>query len=185
MSEETTRALQIRAYRPQTDRDALLRCFIELQEHERELDPDLRPGDEIAESYLAHLFSECAATGGRIFVALNEDEVVGYVAVMVRMMPDPLDSLPHPYAYVHDLVVADALRGRGGGKALLERAEAFAREAGAERMRLHVLANNRAAVAAYQSAGYAPYETCFEKTLEAGSSPESPSDSDPQKEEPR
>ena len=93
MSEGEAEEIQIRAYRPQSDRVALGRCFIELQEHERDLDPDLRPGDEIADSYLAHLFSECAETGGRIFVAACAGEVVGYVAVMVRMLPDPLDSL--------------------------------------------------------------------------------------------
>ena len=55
----------------------LRRCFEILQTHEASLDPDLRPAEEIADGYLAHLFQECAAHSGRIFVAIWRSRVIG------------------------------------------------------------------------------------------------------------
>ena len=43
----------------------------------------------------------------------------------------PLDDPPGHYALITDLVVLDSYRGRGIGRQLLERAEAYAKQAGA------------------------------------------------------
>lgn len=96
----------------------LRRCFEVLQTHDVSLDPDLRPAEEIADGYLAHLFQDCAAHSGRIFVEIWRSRVIGYVAVMAQVVPDPLDSHPNPYASLHDLVVLEEARGIGAGRAL-------------------------------------------------------------------
>jgi GNAT superfamily N-acetyltransferase len=54
--------------------------------------------------------------------------------------------------------VRDTVRGQGIGQALLAWAEQRAREIGCCKLTLEVLASNHRAMAAYQRAGYVPYE---------------------------
>jgi GNAT superfamily N-acetyltransferase len=57
-------------------------------------------------------------------------------------------------AYLEEFYVAPELRGRGIGRALLEAAMEFAREAGATRMELGTNETDRAARALYESCGF-------------------------------
>ncbi len=100
-------------------------------------------------------------------MAIWQSRVVGYVAVMAQVLPDPLDSHPNPYAYLHDLVVLEEARGFGAGRALMESAESYARDQGASRVRLHVLAENEGALRLYENDGYRPYELLLEKPLDS------------------
>ncbi len=62
-----------------------------------------------------------------------------------------------PLLNIHDIVVRANRRGHGIGRALLGWAEQRARELGCCKLTLEVLSNNTAAMAAYESAGFAPY----------------------------
>ncbi|MBK7416652.1 MAG: GNAT family N-acetyltransferase [Dechloromonas sp.] len=62
-----------------------------------------------------------------------------------------------PLLNIHDVVVHADWRGKGVGQQLLQWAEDRARQLGCCKLTLEVLSNNQRAMAAYQSAGYAPY----------------------------
>jgi hypothetical protein len=49
----------IRSYDPNRDQEGLRRCIIELQEHERSLEPWLPPGEVMADAYLDFLMTRC------------------------------------------------------------------------------------------------------------------------------
>jgi GNAT superfamily N-acetyltransferase len=68
-----------------------------------------------------------------------------------------LDDPPGHYALIADLVVLDSHRGRGIGRQLLERAETYAKQAGATELRIGVLTNNRAARRLYLNVGFQPH----------------------------
>jgi ribosomal protein S18 acetylase RimI-like enzyme len=155
----------IRLYDPSRDRPGLERCFVALQEHERTLDPDLLSGKTVVTAYLNQLFSSCALSDGRIFVAEARNAMVGFVAVLAHKLPDAIDTAAKPYAYISDLVVLPEARGEGLGRALLERAESYARKRGAVRIRLHVLAKNAKAAELYEAFGYRDYERELERSL--------------------
>lgn len=64
---------------------------------------------------------------------------------------------PHPASrHVADvgLMVARGFRRRGAGRALMEAAEDWAREAGVHKIELHVFPYNAGAIALYESLGY-------------------------------
>lgn len=64
---------------------------------------------------------------------------------------------PHPASdHVADLgvMVAHAHRRRGVGRALMDAAEAWARDAGIVKIELHVFPHNEAAIALYEGLGY-------------------------------
>jgi ribosomal protein S18 acetylase RimI-like enzyme len=63
-----------------------------------------------------------------------------------------------PLLNVHDLVVADRFRRQGLARRLLLKAELIARRLGCCKLTLEVLEGNRAAQAAYRSAGFQPYQ---------------------------
>lgn len=144
----------IRDYDDTVDRRALRACVIALQDFERELEPELPPGDSMAEAYLTFLFERCASFEGRIFVAESEGRVAGFVCVLIRVPPEGPNEPRSPYAYVSDLVVLPEHRGQGMGSALLARAEAAARESGARRLDVDVLARNRTAHELYLDVGF-------------------------------
>jgi uncharacterized protein (TIGR00290 family) len=144
----------IRAYDPERDAPALRACFVELQEFERRLEPDLPPGEEVVDAYLPLLFERCIRHKGRVFVADQGGRVVGFASVLAEVPPEEPDESPAPYALLADLAVLPQARRGGVGRALVERAEAHARAEGASVIRLEVLARNAGARALYAAAGY-------------------------------
>ena len=46
-------------YDPQRDGQVVRACFVELQEAEREFEPELPPGEEAADAYLKLMFARC------------------------------------------------------------------------------------------------------------------------------
>src|SRR4030095_4265401 len=85
------------------DRAGLKSCIIELQDFERSLEPKLPRGADMADAYVEPLLKRCSGSSGRIFVALADQIVVGFVAVFAEAPTDP-DEEPSPYAYISDLV---------------------------------------------------------------------------------
>lgn len=144
------------APRAYEDRDAadLEACFVELQEFERRLDPLLVEGRLVARRYLEYMFARSAETGGAVFVAEEGGRAVGFVSVWAKVKARLIEEREYEYAYISDLVVLHAYRGRGHGRALLRRAEEHARAAGAKILRLGVLARNEQARGLYRSHGF-------------------------------
>jgi RimJ/RimL family protein N-acetyltransferase len=83
-----------------------------------------------------------------VFVAETDKRIVGRLSVARD---------PHPAsAHVADVgvMIAREHRRRGFGRALMQAAEAWAREAGVRKLELHVFPYNEPAIALYESLGY-------------------------------
>jgi GNAT superfamily N-acetyltransferase len=154
----------IRSYEP-ADEIGCRACVVELQDAERRLDPRLRTGEFIADDYLAQMHVHCRNYAGEIFVAEHGDEIVGLVMVLARVPFELLDEPPGDYALVAELVVRDGFRSRGIGRALLDCAERYARDAGAAELQIGVLSQNTAARVLYLHEGFAPYKETLSKPL--------------------
>lgn len=103
---------------------------------EREFDGLLPQGSETPGHLL--LIAEDAGTG----------EQIGWLWIAER------DSDAGKVAWIYDIVVNEALRGKGYGGALMAQAEVHAREMGVGRIELNVFADNGVAKALYESSGY-------------------------------
>jgi ribosomal protein S18 acetylase RimI-like enzyme len=84
--------------------------------------------------------------------ALLVGELDGEIVGRLSLMRDPHPSSAH----VADLglMVARALRRRGIGSALMAAAESWARQAGVEKLELHVFPHNQPAINLYTKLGY-------------------------------
>jgi ribosomal protein S18 acetylase RimI-like enzyme len=150
----TTLAATLRDYDASRDVAAVRACFVALQEFERALDAAAPRGEAIADAYLDRMFGRCITWAGRVFVAEHEANVVGFVCVWGRVPPQEPDEPQRDYAYVSDLVVLPAFRRHGIGRALLARAEDYARSLGVETIGIGVMAENRTALDLYEADGY-------------------------------
>ncbi|HEX2255582.1 MAG TPA: GNAT family N-acetyltransferase [Afifellaceae bacterium] len=88
-----------------------------------------------------------AGPSARLVVAERGGRVVGYALLLLRR-----GSM---VARLYSIAVAAAEAGRGTGRRLMAFAEAAARSAGAETLRLEVRADNDRAIPLYTSMGYA------------------------------
>jgi GNAT superfamily N-acetyltransferase len=148
-------ALLIRQSR-QDDSAAIRQCIVELQEFERGIDPRLRPGESMADAYWDQIQERCAAANGVVYVAIQDEALVGFVAVLAEEPFEGLDNPPGTYGLVSDIVVLGSHRGQGIGRKLLEQAEAFVRAVGARELRIGVLSGNQNARRLYLNAGFLP-----------------------------
>jgi ribosomal protein S18 acetylase RimI-like enzyme len=157
--------VDVREWDPPRDRAAVRSCFVELQDFERELEPGMRPGEEIADAYLDLMLRRCREFDGVVLVAEQGGAVVGFLTLLRRFRSSEPDDDPREHAYVTDLVVAAPHRKRGIGRSLLRAAEAHARSAGAHVIRLSVKAGNAGARALYAAEGFGESELVLEKHL--------------------
>lgn len=149
-----------------SDREAVLRLLIELTAHEATLSSDRATGPETAAACLADDAEKANSTGGGLFVAEREGQVIGYLALQLgRAGPYVKDHL-RDHVHIENIVVASSHRKAGVGQALLAEAERFARTAGRKVILLGVLPRNDIALAAYRRAGFAELSIEMAKVLD-------------------
>lgn len=154
----------IRPYRPEDD-PAIERCFVELQDFERSLGANRVPGATIAARYRRLLLAHCREADGALFVAEDGGDVVGFVAVFAHEDSHDMIEAASEHAHLSDIVVLPAYRGLGFGRALLQRAEAYARARGATALTLDVLVANASAHSLYHSDGFRDEQIRMQKRL--------------------
>jgi len=155
----------IREYRPE-DAQQVEACFVELQDFLHRLEPQVLEG-KAAKQYLDFMFAYCAETSGQVFVAEVDNQIVGFVCLWVKVKSEALDEEPSEHAFISDLVVLPAYRGRGLGRALLQKAEEHARLQGATTLKLEVLAKNETALTLYKHHGFSTYQVLLVKSLQS------------------
>lgn len=94
-----------------------------------------------------------------IFVAESESDtdpsrIAGMILLRLREAPDFPIFVPRRVCLIEDVAVSEACRGQGIGRALMQHAEDWARERGADTCELHVWEFNRNAIGFYESLGY-------------------------------
>lgn len=147
------------------DRPALVAFMARLQDHERTIEPNRAPGDEIADRHLAVL-EAWAGEGGGILVAEEAGVARGF-AVWGLVEEDGFHVAPanRRYGAISDLWVEPGARGAGIGAALIETVEQRLRTVGIGRIELTALAANGDAIRLYRRLGYGPYELTLAKAL--------------------
>ena len=99
----------------------------------------------------AYLHDRLARGESTVFIADTDDVSP---AGFTQLYPTFCSVTAAPIQVLYDLFVDPAARCQGVGRALLERARAFAAEQGADRLELKTATDNHAAQALYESAGW-------------------------------
>jgi ribosomal protein S18 acetylase RimI-like enzyme len=97
-----------------------------------------------------------------IFVAEDKNHAfLGYL--WVGESTNMMTGLKH--GYIYDIFIKEEFRGKGCGKALLEKAESFCRERGYSRILLMVSVSNETAMKLYNRMGFKAEQTYMAKAL--------------------
>jgi ribosomal protein S18 acetylase RimI-like enzyme len=126
------------------------------------------PGPVRDRGYVRGLIAD---EGVGLLVAQVDGELAGLVCVMIREPPDVPLFVPRRYAVVDNLVVTTPLRRRGIGRALMDRAQQWAAEQGADSVELTVWAFNEEALAFYRGLGFDTASRTMAKRLGPPSPP--------------
>jgi ribosomal protein S18 acetylase RimI-like enzyme len=110
----------------------------------------------------ASLLPDGQTTAGHEFRSVMTDagEPVGVVWLA------PQREIGRGAAFIYDIVIDPARRGRGYGRAAMEALEPLARSLGYDRIRLHVFGHNAVARNLYQSVGYTETDVQMEKRID-------------------
>jgi ribosomal protein S18 acetylase RimI-like enzyme len=100
-----------------------------------------------------------ATAGHHLFWAHDESHADRIGLLWISLDPQ------HAQAFIYEIIVFDAFRGRGLGRELLGRAEEFARTHRARAISLNVFSPNRRAIALYASAGFVAVSQHMSKEL--------------------
>jgi len=142
--------------RPYEEKDsaAVIKLLAELQNYERTFDKYLKGADEkLIGSYLNQLIARCQANRGMICVAERDQTVVGMMS-MYHEHHDEILMAGNDYLYISDLVVTAEYRRQNIATYLMKRAEEYARLIKMPLIKLHVIAQNEAAIGAYRKSGF-------------------------------
>jgi ribosomal protein S18 acetylase RimI-like enzyme len=112
-----------------------------------QLSPSRRPAG------IVELVELVAAPGTNLIVAREDDAVLGMLTLIIYRVPTGIR------AWIHDVVVDEAARGRGVGEALAKEALRQAESAGAISVELTTRQEREAANRLYQRLGFEQRET--------------------------
>lgn len=122
----------------------------------------MTPNPADAAGYANFLASQLDDDAAVVMVAEQRGRIVGYVYAAIE--PLSWKDLRDECGYIHDLLVAEAARGRGAGEGLLDAAIAWLTERGMPRAVLGTAAQNEKARRLFERRGFRP--TMIEMTLE-------------------
>ncbi len=111
------------------------------------------PLSEFARAHLVRRLSALPTFHGALAWCANEQEPVGLINCFVGFST----FAAQPLLNIHDLVVRQAARGQGVGRALLAWSAQRGRDLGCCKLTLEVLSSNVRALKVYEQAGFAPY----------------------------
>jgi ribosomal protein S18 acetylase RimI-like enzyme len=101
-----------------------------------------------------------AATAGHHLFWARDDSLAAPIGLLwISLEPR------HAQAFIYEIIVFEAFRGRGFGRDLLSCAEEFARTHRARAISLNVFSPNRTAIALYASAGFEAVSQHMSKEL--------------------
>ena len=139
------------------DLDAMLALFAGYQRFYANDEPD----DERNRAFFGQFVAPSDA--GLLLKATDGEQVVGFANLYWTFSSVSAE----PHALMNDLFVAEAGRGRGTGRALIDASRAAARERGVRRMSWSTALDNRTAQGLYERTG-AKRSAWFEYELDAG-----------------
>ena len=100
-----------------------------------------------------------------IFVAVEEDFVLGYCFCVHKVFRNHETFTDRSECYIDDLCVDEGHRGRGIAKALYRHVTAYAKERGFDTITLNVWCGNDSAMKFYENAGMTPRNILMEMKL--------------------
>ncbi len=116
--------------------------------------------EELAEKQFRGLLPDGVATPEQhLLIPVLDGTPIGFLWLQI---PSSVDA---PEVFIYDISVDPSMRGRGLGRAVMVAGEDYARQRGAQSIRLHVFGENSVARGLYEDLGYDVTNVMMAKTL--------------------
>jgi GNAT superfamily N-acetyltransferase len=145
------------------DLEGLRGLWLALVEHHASLDPVWRLREGAAAGLRKALEAQLDGADAALFVGEEEGELLGFCGVRIDRAPPVLEERRR--AEVADLWVEPSARRGGLGRALVEAATAWARERGAPRIEVRVVAGNAEGQGFWRALGYGAFVDVLHRRL--------------------
>ena len=149
----------------EADREAAVELFLQLNRHEFAITGDRRT-DRGGAEFCVEDMVRAVGQGAVALVAETAGLVVGLLVWVAHSDEAYMAETARRHGRVQDIVIAEAHRGKGIGRALLAEAERLTREAGLTRLKLTVLSGNDVAIDAYGRFGFRDYARVMVKDFD-------------------
>ncbi len=160
--------ITIREYR-EGEREVLVKGIENLQNYIIEVDPLKRlvSSEEQRESYTDKLLKAVSEREGKIYLAQEGEEVVGFIVGTIQ--PEPtggtLESIPSTPGWIRELYVDEKMRGRGVGKLLIKTLEDYFKSKNCDTVLVGVFTANTLSHNFYETNGYVDREVMMLKKI--------------------
>lgn len=146
-----------------SDLDGLLQLWLELLEHHAPLDPHYQIRERGLGGLRKALEAQLDDAESALFVWEEDGELLGFCGARIDRAPPILEERRR--AEIADLLVEASARRCGRGRALVAAATGWAREQGAERLEVRVVAGNVEGQAFWRALGYADFVNVLHRRL--------------------
>ncbi len=133
------------------DIPAINRLYLELFSTESVLQPQFIQATEQDVSFIEKSIEDESSI---IVVVQNGDDIVGFALAVQQETPPYRCVIPHKYAYLMDICVAQTFRGKGFGTMLINKVKEWATELHLDYVELNVLSNNPQGIRLYEREGF-------------------------------
>lgn len=137
--------------------EAIKDLLVELQEYIAEIDREKYNilTDAYRENYFLKTMSEVKQYEGKLFLAVEEENVVGLIVGLINNEEESTYDFKAPKrGRVTELVVSKKCRSNGIGKQLLDTMESYFKDVGCQGVLIDVFAYNESAQQFYYKKGY-------------------------------
>lgn len=146
----------------------MIRSLMELQAHEHNLSDTRKPASiDLCEAYLSELIKKTNLNQGKIFCLLQDEIFTGFISYYIEQ-----DNIifevenSNSYAFISDICVLKKFQNNQIAGNLLNKVyEDLRSKQFKGRVRINTLANNVAAVRAYEKYGFKQYEVIYEQKI--------------------
>jgi ribosomal protein S18 acetylase RimI-like enzyme len=146
------------------DLPQLMALNIEVHEYHRQARPDIFK-DPTPEAVRRHLVSYLATDQVATFVAEEGSQLLGYVQVEVKVIPEGDFNKQVRHGIINNLAVTASMRRNGVGRKLLQKAEEWLRQKDLDYSQLNVWEFNESAIRFYEKIGYSNYSRKMARSL--------------------
>jgi len=133
----------------------IVELWKELMDFHAERDPQFATAEDGHVHFEKYLRGLLQSAEWRVFVALDGEQVVGYLMAQVAKRPPVMRH--RDFGFISDLAVARSYRRRRIGQDLLRAAVAWFSERGLRRVEAHVAARNEVACGFWSAQGFEDY----------------------------
>ena len=148
-----------------SDKEKVLELLNQVLEIHHQIRPDIfMPGKtKYSEEMLLDMFKD---DNNPIYVARENNEVLGYAFCELREVPFSTTMVPHKSLFIDDLCVDKNIRSKGVGKALFDYVKQEAKKMDCYEVTLNVWEGNDSAIAFYKKMGMQVKEYQMEYILD-------------------